>query len=148
MGATSTIFRDFASKDRINEDTTSAMPFGSRMFLKVRHRLVKQHTRYREPLDPGLKLAATLRHIVSGVKYSDKQYSWRVAENTLSVVVRDVCHVICGDYVDEVMTAPSTPDEWRQLADGFLKNWNFPNCVAAIDGKHIAIRKPASSGSL
>lgn len=109
---------------------------------------MKQHTRYREPLDPGLKLAVTLRHLVSGVKYSDMQYSWRVAENTLSVVVRDVCHAICEEYVDEVMTAPSTPEEWRQLADGFLKNWNFPNCVAAIDGTHIAIRKPASSGSL
>ncbi|KAH3787056.1 hypothetical protein DPMN_165175 [Dreissena polymorpha] len=33
------------------------------------------------------------------------------------------------------MTAASTPEEWRQLADGFLKNWNFPNCVAAINGK-------------
>ena len=109
---------------------------------------MKQHTRYREPLDPGLKLAVTLRHLVSGVKYSDMQYSWRVNENTLSVIVRDVCHAICEEYVDEVMTAPSTPKEWRQLADGFLKNWNFPNCVAAIDGTHIAIRKPASSGSL
>ncbi|KAH3723504.1 hypothetical protein DPMN_049292 [Dreissena polymorpha] len=36
----------------------------------VRHLLVKQHTRYREPLDPGLKLAATLCHLVSGVKCS------------------------------------------------------------------------------
>ncbi|XP_052242474.1 putative nuclease HARBI1 [Dreissena polymorpha] len=76
------------------------------------------------------------------------QSSLRVAENTLSVLVRDVCHATCDEYVDEVMTAPSTPEEWRQLADGFLKNWNFSNCVAAIDGKHIAIRKPASSGSL
>ncbi|XP_052233365.1 uncharacterized protein LOC127846236 [Dreissena polymorpha] len=100
------------------------------IFGRVRHRLVKQHTWYREPLDPGLKLAATLRHLVSGVKYSDMQYSWRVSENTLSVV------------------PPSTPEEWRQLADGILKNWNFPNYVAAIDGKHIAIRKPVSSGSL
>ena len=46
------------------------------------------------------------------------------------------------------MTAPSTPEEWTQLADGFLKKWNFPNCVAAIDSKRIAIRKPSSSGSL
>ena len=50
--------------------------------------------------------------------------------------------------MDEVMTAPSTPEEWKELADGFLKKWNFPNCVADIDGKDIAIRKPNSSGSL
>ncbi|KAH3851708.1 hypothetical protein DPMN_094192 [Dreissena polymorpha] len=50
------------------------------------------------------------------------QYFWRVAENTLYVVVRDVCHAICGEYVDEVMTAPSTPEQWRQLANVFLKN--------------------------
>ncbi|XP_052238350.1 uncharacterized protein LOC127849644 [Dreissena polymorpha] len=71
-----------------------------------------------------------------------------VAENTLSVVVRDVCHAICEEYVDEIMTAPSTHEERRQLADGFLENWNFPNCVADIDGKHITIRKPSSSGSV
>ncbi|XP_052281179.1 uncharacterized protein LOC127878691 [Dreissena polymorpha] len=84
----------------------------------------------------------------TGFWYSDIQYSLQVAENTLSVVVRDVCHAICEGYVDEVMTAPSTPEEWRQLADGFLKNWNFPNWDAAIDGTHIAIRKYVSSGSL
>ncbi|XP_052218322.1 uncharacterized protein LOC127835941 [Dreissena polymorpha] len=101
-----------------------------------------------EPLNPGLTFAFTLRHLISGVKYSDMQYSWRVAENTLSVVIRDVCHAICEEYVNGVMTPLSTPEEWRQLADGFPKNWNFSNCVAAIDGTHIAIRKPASSGSL
>ena len=50
-------------------------------------------------------------------------------ENTLSVVVSEVCNVIYEEYVDEVMTAPSTHEEWTQLADGFLKKWNFQNCV-------------------
>ena len=76
------------------------------------------------------------------------QYSWRVPENTFSVVIREVCNAICSEYVDEVMKAPSRSEEWTHLAEGFLKKWNFPNCVAAIDGKHIAIRKPPSSGSL
>ena len=65
---------------------------------RVRHRIVKQYNWYREPLDPGLKLAATLRYLVSGTKYSDMQYSWRVPENTLSVVVREMllkCMKIC-----------------------------------------------------
>ena len=114
---------------------------------RVRHRIVKQYTWYREPLDSGLKLAATIRHLVSGTKYSDTQYSWWVPENTLSVVVREVCKVMCEEYVDEVMTAPSTTEEWTQLADGFLEKWNFPNCVAAIDGKHVAIIKPCQNSN-
>lgn len=33
-------------------------------------------------------------------------------------------------------------------AKRFEELWNFPNCVAAIDGKHIVIQAPAGSGSL
>ena len=57
-------------------------------------------------------------------------------------MVREVYQAIGDEYADEVMTAPSTPDEWRKLADGIYSR------VAAIDGKHVAIRKPRLSGSL
>lgn len=33
------------------------------------------------------------------------------------------------------------------MADGFQTRWNFPNCLGAIDGKHILIRPPGGSGS-
>lgn len=46
---------------------------------------------YREPLEPGLKLTATLRHLAAGSAYSDRKFSWRVPHITLSVVVRKVC---------------------------------------------------------
>ncbi|XP_040195299.1 protein ALP1-like [Rana temporaria] len=36
---------------------------------------------------------------------------------------------------------------WRRIADGFWDRANFPNCIGALDGKHIRIQKPPHSGS-
>ena len=61
---------------------------------------------HRKPLDPSLKLAATLCHLDFGATYPNMQYSSRIAQKLLSIVVREVCNVRCEEYVDEVMTAP------------------------------------------
>ncbi|GFO10210.1 nuclease harbi1 [Plakobranchus ocellatus] len=36
---------------------------------------------------------------------------------------------------------------WKKSSDEFYSKWNFPNCVGAIDGKHIRLKKPALSGA-
>lgn len=43
---------------------------------------------------------------------------------------------------------PKTVEEWKEIATEFELNWNFNNCIGAIDGKHVHINKPAKSGSL
>lgn len=35
-----------------------------------------------------------------------------------------------------------------KIANGFYDKWQFPNCLGAIDGKHIDIEAPKNSGSL
>lgn len=39
-------------------------------------------------------------------------------------------------------------DEWEKIAKDFEEKWNYPNCLGAIDGKHVVIQAPAKSGSL
>lgn len=46
----------------------------------------------------------------------------------------------------EFLKVPNT-NEWESIAIDFGKMWNFPNCVGALDGKHIAMQAPANSGS-
>lgn len=40
-----------------------------------------------------------------------------------------------------------TEDRWKEIAERFNSLWNFPNCLGAIDGKHIEIESPENSGS-
>jgi hypothetical protein len=110
--------------------------------------LVKKTTKMRDPLEPGLKLAMTLRHLATGATYTSMQYGWRVPPNTISVVVREVCNVINQVMRQQYVKCPVVADEWKVIADQFWTRWNFPHTCGAIDGKHIAIKKPNNSGSL
>jgi len=38
-------------------------------------------------------------------------------------------------------------NDWIRTADEFYERTNFPNCIGAVDGKHIRIRKLNESGS-
>lgn len=47
-----------------------------------------------------------------------------------------------------MVSPPTTPEGWRAIADGFLRRWNLPHCVGAVDGKHVAIQCPKGGGSV
>ena len=40
-----------------------------------------------------------------------------------------------------------TRDRWTAVADRFMDKWQFPNCLGAIDGKHVRVQCPPRSGS-
>ena len=39
-----------------------------------------------------------------------------------------------------------TENMLQEITDEFETQWNFPNCVGAMDGKHVRFRCPQSSG--
>lgn len=151
--------RQFGMYDQLmvelrNEDSASFTNFlrmppvmFDELLARVGPRITKRHTSYRDPLEPGLKLALTLRHLASGNTYASMKFGWRVPHNTQSIVVREVCQAIIDEYVDEVLVCPSSHDAWREIADKFFQKWNFPHTCGALDGKHVACRCPPKSGS-
>ena len=70
---------------------------------RVGPRIEKHDTKMRKALPPGLKLAITVRFLASGDKYPSLMYSFRVARNTISVIIPEVCQAIVEEYKDEVM---------------------------------------------
>ncbi len=63
-------------------------------------------------------------------------------------IIHDVGQAIWEELCPEVMPAPQTAADWRHIADGFERCWQFPHCCGALDGKYCIIQAPQNTGSL
>lgn len=74
-------------------------------------------------------------------------FAFRCGVSTATGIVKQTCQVIWNELQSTIIPTPNK-DAWIKISDGFKKHSYFPNCIGAIDGKHIRIIKPAESGSL
>jgi hypothetical protein len=72
--------------------------------------------------------AFILHQEVANEKMSITKFKEEVASNLLQIVT------------------PGT-ETWKKIAHDFVKRWNFPHCIGAIDGKHIAMQAQNNSGA-
>ena len=78
---------------------------------RLGERITKKDTWYRKALNPGLKLAITLRYLATGDSYHSLMYGFRVSHSTISLLFRDVCEAINEEFAAEGVTCPTTSYE-------------------------------------
>ena len=99
----------------------------------------------RPSISSAERLALTLRYLATGDSQTSISFNFRVGRSTVCNIVYETCwKVLHIDYVQ----FPSTTQDWIGISKQFWRKWNFPNCLGAIDGKHILIQAPSNSGSL
>ena len=143
-------------KDELRSEDQSGFRNYLRMTPAVFEDLLRLIGRYihrsgcnvRALLPAGLRLAVTLRHLATGACYHDLMYNFRVAHNTLSGVIRQVCRAIYEELSGEYLQCPTTVQQWLDVDVEFKSRWNFEHCLGAIDGKHMRIKAPKKTGSL
>ncbi|XP_031335129.1 uncharacterized protein LOC116165000 [Photinus pyralis] len=113
----------------------------------VEPHISRQDTVMRQCVSARSRLELTLRFLATGESYRSLMYSSRIHESTISLFIPEVCEVIFNVLKDEFLMTPSTPESWQSIADQFMELWQFPQCVGALDGRHITFRSPKSAGS-
>lgn len=74
-------------------------------------------------------------------------YQYRIHCTTISKFVPEVCQAIYDALKEKYFSVPRTQQEWNEIIENTYRRWNFPNCFAAVDGKHIPLLCPKNSGS-
>nr|CAI5824185.1 unnamed protein product [Callosobruchus analis] len=111
---------------------------------KLKGVLQRQDTTMKEHL--YLKQFFHFRYLASGCTFTDLHYTYRLGLATISNIVREVCLAIWNVLRLECLPVP-TKQKWEDIASCFEKRANFPNCLGAVDGKHIRMVNPVNAGS-
>ena len=109
--------------------------------------ITKLDTHYRKSIKPEERLMVTLRYLATGSSITALHYEWCISVAALSAIIPETCQAIYDSLKDEYMTTPSTVDSWSRISAHLAENWNFPNVIGAIDGKHVVMTKPHRAGS-
>ncbi|KAL2086109.1 hypothetical protein ACEWY4_017168 [Coilia grayii] len=100
---------------------------------------------HRAPVSATERLSATLRYLSTGMSQTALAASYKLGTATVSKIIKEVCLALWAGLEEEVKCPEGA--QWEAIRDGFWEKWNYPNCVGAIDGKHVRIKAPANSGS-
>lgn len=101
----------------------------------------------REPIQPASRLMVTLRFLATGDSYPSLGYAFRIAPSTICNIIREVCNAL-WDCLSPLYLKALTEEHWVKISQDYYNLWQLPNCLGAIDGKHVVVRAPANSGSL
>ncbi|XP_053597638.1 uncharacterized protein LOC103578317, partial [Microplitis demolitor] len=102
----------------------------------------------REPISATARLVMTLRYLATGDCMTSISYHYLVCVTSTANIIAETCQVIWDCLQPKVLPYTLTTRDWLKIAGDFDKNWQFPHCIGAIDGKHIQIQCPDNAGSL
>lgn len=78
---------------------------------------------------------------------TDLHLYFRLGISTVSKIVKQVTQEIWRTMKSVCLAQPDA-EKWKCIAEDFYSAANYPNCVGAMDGKHVRVTQPTHTGSM
>lgn len=82
--------------------------------------------------------------MATGESLRSLSFGFRLCHTYISRILKKTLAVLKAKLIPIFLKDPKNVD-FKGKAAEFSCKWNFPNCILAIDGKHIRIRNPKNS---
>ncbi|XP_067133228.1 uncharacterized protein [Centruroides vittatus] len=117
------------------------------LLSKIGPLITRKNTTYRKSISPAEQLALTLRFLAHGGEQQICALNYRIGVSTTHNIVKRVCDAIWTVLSGEYLKIPDKKT-FIDISKKFNVYCNFPQCLGAIDGKHVVIQQPKHSGTV
>ena len=107
----------------------------------------KQNTNFRQPICVKERLAVTLHYLSSGDSQQSLGWAHRIGKATISKTIKETTNAIWEVLKEVYLKPPQEVADWKAISKEFENLWNFPHCIGAINGKHVATKCPKLPGT-
>ena len=112
---------------------------------ELRIYLEKTTTQFRDPTSFEKQVAFTLYHLADEGRSRKAANTFGIGKSTPLKIVRRVSKGISVHLAPKYLSLPTCKNEIVKLVEKFSEAHGFPQCIGAIDGTHIRIKKPISN---
>ena len=107
--------------------------------------VTRKTTNMRAPVSVEMQVAVTLYYLSDSGRMRKTANAFGIATCTVSRIVQRVTEAISAKLSHKYINVPKTEEEVQKLAARFYSERGFPQCIGAIDGTHIPIKKPKNN---
>ena len=109
---------------------------------ELRPYLTKQTTKLRKPVSAENQVVVTMYYSGDECRIRKVSNSFGLGKATVSKVIRRVTSVILEKLELKYIVLPKTKEEVEEHARNFYSRYGLPQCISAVDGIHIKIKRP------
>ncbi|XP_055085407.1 uncharacterized protein LOC117369669 isoform X2 [Periophthalmus magnuspinnatus] len=109
---------------------------------KVAPIIHRRNTNFRASISVEERLIVTLHYLATGEGFKSLSHFFHMGNTTVRLFVPETLRAIYRVLKDKYVKCPETAEEWQGVARGFQSEWDFPNCVGALDGRLLNICPP------
>ena len=106
-----------------------------------------KETVMRAPIDVVKKVALTIYYLSDEGRLRKTANAFGISRQAVSKVVRQVCKAITLHLGPKYIRLPFSEPEALELVNGFYATHGIPQCIGAVDGTHIEIKRPSSNST-
>ena len=92
------------------------------------------------------RLVLTIRYFETGETFRSLSFQFRVVRNAISSIIVQMSKALIFN-MPHYIALPQDSNAWFKIAADFENQWNFPNGLGVVDGKHVVIKPPPDAGS-